>query len=106
MKFQSLLLHSATIKTHKEKPAPGHRVWTEERVYGVYCTMLLSHEGEVVFGFVVHSKLAARWGFTTNKTIKKFNKAPVSDWVPIEGDRKDVGLQTSMIRCHGDTQRG
>lgn len=24
------------------------------KVYGVYCTMLLSHEGEIVFGFVFH----------------------------------------------------
>lgn len=46
-------------------------------------------------------------GFRTNKTFKKFKKAPVSDWVPIKGDQKDVGLQTLMIRCHlGDTQRG
>lgn len=52
-------------------------------------------------------------GLHNKSDNRKYDKTPVSDWV--EGDQKDLGLQTSMIRCrrtyvdmyvNGDTQRG
>lgn len=101
-------------KNKRETSSGGHRVWTEERsmVYIAQCNCHM--KVKLCSFFPPENWLTIQTAGLHNKSdYRKFNKAPVSDWV--EGDQKDLGLQTSMIRCHrtyidmygnGDTQRG
>lgn len=69
----------------RETSSGGHRVWTEERSM-VYIAQCNCHMKVKLCSFFFLQKLAddttRPLGFITNRTVKKFNTAPVNDWDP------------------------
>lgn len=102
LKFQSLLLQSATIKKWKKRRKKKNQEsnqlrWTSSmdgrKVYGVYCTMNCLIKVKLCSSFPPKTGWPYRpLGFITNWTIENSTKHQWATGFQVEDGQKDLGL--------------